>query len=461
MTKTILSTAIIATTFIILATSSNAYATVSDFYWSETISWTAPGTGGEIFTADAATKTISQITTGGFNRIDDVEIDPIASTLYWNNWASGPANSSPTEGIYASNLDGTAQIQVTGVAESSSSATGAAGLHGISLDPANQKIFFTRGVSYANGNGLGEVSVVNMDGTGYSKLDAPNDSWFPSGIALDSNTNTVYWGSPGIIGVPYNGAVNSMDTSGGSKTVLVPHGSGQGRSLALDAGNGLIFYSSWTPLNPLTGGGIWVYNVTSGIASNVLNTPTNGIPDIELDSANMRIYWTEFTNGQIQSADYDLNGNLSNISTEISGLTNPFGLALVFNNAPDCTNSVASTELLWPPNHKMNNITIQGIVDADGDAINIIIDSITQDEALNAKGNGDGNTSPDAAGVGADTAQIRAERAGNGDGRVYEISFTADDGNGGICSGSVTVGVPHDKKDTPIDNGQTVDSTGP
>ncbi len=44
-------------------------------------------------------------------------------------------------------------------------------------------------------------------------------------------------------------------------------------------------------------------------------------------------------------------------------------------------------------------------------------------------------------------------------GRVYEISFTADDGNGGSCTGSVTVGVPHDKKDTPENSGTIYDST--
>jgi len=41
------------------------------------------------------------------------------------------------------------------------------------------------------------------------------------------------------------------------------------------------------------------------------------------------------------------------------------------------------------------------------------------------------------------------------------ISFTADDGNGGTCSGSVQVDVPHDKKDTAINSGTTFDSTQP
>lgn len=128
------------------------------------------------------------------------------------------------------------------------------------------------------------------------------------------------------------------------------------------------------------------------------------------------------------------------------------------NEAPECDNADPNKSLLWPPNHKFVPITINGITDDDGDSITVTIDGITQDEEVDAKGNGDGNTSPDGV-IDGDTADIRAERAGTGDGRVYEISFTAYDGNGGSCSSSVTVGVPHDKKDTPVDSGTIYDST--
>jgi hypothetical protein len=70
---------------------------------------------------------------------------------------------------------------------------------------------------------------------------------------------------------------------------------------------------------------------------------------------------------------------------------------------------------------------------------------------------------PDGRGIGTDIVEIRAERAGTkkvpGNGRVYHIGFSAADGHGGSCSGEVRVGVPHDKKDTPVDNGALYDST--
>ncbi|MCZ6481581.1 MAG: hypothetical protein O6929_14460, partial [candidate division NC10 bacterium] len=91
----------------------------------------------------------------------------------------------------------------------------------------------------------------------------------------------------------------------------------------------------------------------------------------------------------------------------------------------------------------------------------LTVTGITQDESVN--GGGDGDSSPDAVmqyGDLADSVLIRAERSGNGNGRVYLVTFEADDGYE-ICTGSVTITVPHSKKGTAVDDGQTVDSTLP
>lgn len=131
------------------------------------------------------------------------------------------------------------------------------------------------------------------------------------------------------------------------------------------------------------------------------------------------------------------------------------------NQPPDCTEAQPSVDILWPPNHKLVSISIDGVTDPDGDPITLSITGITQDEPVN--GLGDGDTSPDGFGVGTDQAQIRSERSGKGNGRVYAIAFMADDGKGGVCTDQVTVGVPHDKGKgkIPIDDGQDYDSTQP
>ena len=132
------------------------------------------------------------------------------------------------------------------------------------------------------------------------------------------------------------------------------------------------------------------------------------------------------------------------------------------NHNPVCATASSGLGDLWPPNHKLVAGQISGLTDADGNVVSISITGIRQDEPVN--GAADGNTSPDATiGIGG-AFQVRAERAGTGDGRIYTITFTGSDGNGGSCSGSLFVGVPHDQggSSTPIDSAPpSYDSTTP
>jgi hypothetical protein len=130
------------------------------------------------------------------------------------------------------------------------------------------------------------------------------------------------------------------------------------------------------------------------------------------------------------------------------------------NLPPDCSGAVPSVPLLWPPNHKLTDVSVVGVVDPDGDPVHVTVTGVAQDEPL--AGDGEGDTCPDAAGVGTSTARIRAERSGEGDGRVYHVSFAADDGRGGACTGQVQVCVRHDQRPggTCGDQGPLVDSTG-
>lgn len=107
---------------------------------------------------------------------------------------------------------------------------------------------------------------------------------------------------------------------------------------------------------------------------------------------------------------------------------------------PVCTNVKATTTQLWPANHKF--VTV-GLTGATGGTL--AINGVTQDEPLD--GTGDGDTGPDAAWVSStvrDQVQLRAERSGKGDGRVYRIAYSVN-GAGGKCDGLVYVSVPHDQ----------------
>ncbi len=60
----------------------------------------------------------------------------------------------------------------------------------------------------------------------------------------------------------------------------------------------------------------------------------------------------------------------------------------------------------------------------------------------------------------ADTVLIRRERSTDGNGRVYEVAFTADDGFES-CAGVVQVSVPPRRKSVAVDDGQVFDATQP
>ena len=104
-------------------------------------------------------------------------------------------------------------------------------------------------------------------------------------------------------------------------------------------------------------------------------------------------------------------------------------------------------DILWPPNHKM--VDIQVSVDAHDDLSGIeswVLTDIKSNEPEDGKG--DGNHKPDIAGADYGTPdtqfQLRSERSGMKDGRVYTITYKAVDQAGNETIVSVTAEVPHD-----------------
>lgn len=118
------------------------------------------------------------------------------------------------------------------------------------------------------------------------------------------------------------------------------------------------------------------------------------------------------------------------------------------NDPPACTLAQPSLASLWPPNHKMRQVLINGVSDNDSTYKNValVITGVTQDESVVSHGSG--HTSPDAVIQDMDpndAVLLRAEREGHGNGRVYQINFTASDGFES-CTGSVQVFVPRSRK---------------
>uniref|UniRef100_Q01X81 Conserved repeat domain n=1 Tax=Solibacter usitatus (strain Ellin6076) TaxID=234267 RepID=Q01X81_SOLUE len=95
---------------------------------------------------------------------------------------------------------------------------------------------------------------------------------------------------------------------------------------------------------------------------------------------------------------------------------------------------------LGPPNHKMVDVTVNYVA-TDNCGVDTCVLSVSSNEPVD--GTGDGDTSPDWVIVDAHHVQLRAERAGNGTGRVYTISITCTDSANNSTVRTTTVVVPH------------------
>jgi hypothetical protein len=111
------------------------------------------------------------------------------------------------------------------------------------------------------------------------------------------------------------------------------------------------------------------------------------------------------------------------------------GAWLVLDNSPpDVSQAYADPAVLWPPNSKMVEISILGVVDPDGDTFTITVTGVTDDDT---------NDPTDHGALGSSTVTLRAERSGQ-QARTYTVTFEATDEHGATSTGSVSVTVPHD-----------------
>ena len=107
---------------------------------------------------------------------------------------------------------------------------------------------------------------------------------------------------------------------------------------------------------------------------------------------------------------------------------------------PEITGVMISPSVLYPPNHKMQEVLVQyQTSDCTPVTANLSVSSNEPEY-----GTGSGDTGPDWEIIDAHHVRLRAERSGKGTGRIYTITITATDSAGNIAIGTATVDVPHD-----------------
>lgn len=125
-------------------------------------------------------------------------------------------------------------------------------------------------------------------------------------------------------------------------------------------------------------------------------------------------------------------------------------LKVAFDTEPPIITGITEALLVWPPNHKYKTYHIEDFVSSVSDDCtdlsldDLIITQVTSNEADDAKG--DGHTVNDII-ISADgkSVDLRTERQGGGDGRIYTIYIQAVDERGNVKIADYEVQVPHNR----------------
>lgn len=105
--------------------------------------------------------------------------------------------------------------------------------------------------------------------------------------------------------------------------------------------------------------------------------------------------------------------------------------------APSITSLTASPNSIRPPNGKMVPVTLTAASSGGCGTVSYSILSVTANEPIQAN---------DFAITGPLSLNVRADRLGNGNGRVYTITVKATDSSANTAAKTVTVTVPHDQR---------------
>lgn len=135
---------------------------------------------------------------------------------------------------------------------------------------------------------------------------------------------------------------------------------------------------------------------------------------------------------------------------------------LTVTSSTPVINLSSTSATMWPPNHQYKTFNVSDFVSsATGGCdssqnltASVVIQQVSSDEAEDNPSGGDGNTlndiviAPDCKSV-----QLRAERDGNLNGRVYTITFKVTDSFGNTATATVKVSVPTNNNSPAVDNG--------
>lgn len=188
------------------------------------------------------------------------------------------------------------------------------------------------------------------------------------------------------------------------------------------------------------------YPASTGVSSTGTATATDNCSGNVTIDHNDEVADGECSHEQVITRTWSAEDANGNISTAVQIIT-------VEDTQPP-TMSLAANAVLWPPNHKYVHFTLANIITSASDpgaggisTDDAVISSVSSDEPENS--NGSGNTLNDIV-IASDcrSVDLRAEREGGGNGRVYSISVNLTDECSNYSIAAYLVSVPHSQNGT-------------
>jgi hypothetical protein len=360
-------------------------------------------------------------------------------------------------------------LLVPGKAIASSSTTGTILYGGVGGDTSS------------NSSNIGALVIVDQTTAALTLVGTPVPGTRISGVAFDS-TGALFGSTIGIGTPPITSTLIRIDPNTGALiSVIGPITDGPGglpigvADLAVQPGTDLLF-GVRAPTDLHGGAGkLYVIDKTTGVGTFVGTTPNRrdsiaftpngtlyevgfvpGAPTLytlnpatgaALTSIAVAEFYGSLAARPTDSVLFAGNGDVGQIfnldpatgAATLLGDTSPtFIGGLAFRTcAIAIGGATANPSSLWPPNHKMVNVTVNyTATDSCGTAAPVSCSlSIASNEG----------SSLDWSVVDAHHVQLRAERAGNGNGRIYTVTITCTDTAGSSSDAAVTVTVAHDQ----------------
>ena len=175
---------------------------------------------------------------------------------------------------------------------------------------------------------------------------------------------------------------------------------------------------------------------STGVLTAFTGSPftTGSFPvSVAVDPSGKFVYVANSQSNNVSGYTIETTGALTSLGNAFTAGSSPFSVAITPGcPAPVITGATASPDVLWPPNHKFVDVTI------DYTETSNCSSTCTLSVTSNEPGPNEWII------VDEHHVQLLAERNGSGSGRVYTITITCTN-EGGNTTQDVTVLVPHDQ----------------